>query len=40
VRRLIEQKQVGAIGAMYDVATGECEFLLDEAIGISIDELP
>ena len=40
LRRLIDQGQVGAIGAMYDVTTGECEFLLDDAIGISTGSLP
>jgi carbonic anhydrase len=34
LRRLIDQGQVGAIGVMYDVTTGECEFLIDDAIGI------
>jgi carbonic anhydrase len=39
LRRQIDQGQVGAIGAMYDVTTGECEFLLDDAIGISTGPL-
>ncbi len=39
LRRLIDQGQVGAIGVMYDVRSGECEFLLDDAIGISTDSL-
>ena len=35
IRRLIEAKQVAIVGAMYDVVSGEIQFFLDDAIGLS-----
>jgi carbonic anhydrase len=34
LRRLVDEGRVAAVGAMYDVTTGECEFLVDDAIGL------
>lgn len=34
LRRLVAEGRVAAVGAMYDVTTGECEFLVDDAIGL------
>jgi carbonic anhydrase/SulP family sulfate permease len=39
LRGLVDQGRLAAIGAMYDVTTGECEFLIDDAIGIARDEV-
>ena len=39
LRRLVDEGQVAAVGAMYDVATGEVEFMLDDAIGLSAAEV-
>lgn len=36
IRRLIETKQVAIVGAMYDVVSGEIQFFLDDAIGLSL----
>jgi carbonic anhydrase/SulP family sulfate permease len=35
IRRLIEAKQVAIVGAMYNVVSGEIQFFLDDAIGLS-----
>jgi carbonic anhydrase/SulP family sulfate permease len=34
LRRLVDEGRVAAVGAMYDTTTGECEFLVDEAVGM------
>ena len=39
LRRLVDEGQVAAVGAMYDVTTGEIEFMLDEAVGLSAAEV-
>jgi carbonic anhydrase/SulP family sulfate permease len=39
LRRLIDQRRVAAVGAMYDVASGECEFLVDDAVGLTVAEM-
>jgi len=36
LRRLVDEGRVAAIGVMYDVTTGECDFMVDEAIGLSV----
>ena len=38
LRRLVDEGRVAAVGAMYDVATGECEFLVDDAVGMTSAE--
>lgn len=35
---MVAEGRLAAIGAMYDVATGECRFLIDDAIGLSFAE--
>jgi len=35
IRRLVDTGHVAVVGAMYDVATGQVEFLLDDAIGLA-----
>jgi carbonic anhydrase/SulP family sulfate permease len=36
--QLVEEGRIAAVGAMYDVVTGECRFLLEDAIGLSLSE--
>lgn len=38
LRRMADEAQVAVIGAMYDVATGEIEFFVEDAMGLVIDE--
>lgn len=35
LRRLSDEGKIGVVGAIYDVASGNIEFLLDEAIGLN-----
>lgn len=37
IRRLVEQRKIALVGAMYDVGSAEIEFFLDESIGLSPD---
>jgi carbonic anhydrase len=34
IRKLVEQEKIGLIGAIYNVASGQVEFLTDDAIGL------
>jgi carbonic anhydrase/SulP family sulfate permease len=34
IRRLVDQRKIALVGAMYDVASAEIEFFMDEAIGL------
>lgn len=36
IRQLLEQKKIAIVGAMYDVTSGEIEFLLEHAIGLDV----
>jgi carbonic anhydrase/SulP family sulfate permease len=38
IRKLIESKRIAIVGALYDVVTGEIEFLTSEAIGLEPHE--
>lgn len=38
IRRLVDEGRVAIVGAMYDVACGEIDFMLDEAIGLAASE--
>lgn len=40
IKRLVEQRKVALIGAMYDVSTGQIEFFVDQAIGLEAAEEP
>lgn len=35
IRRLVDERKIALVGAMYDVGSAEIEFFLDEAIGLS-----
>lgn len=35
IRRLVKENRVAVVGAMYDVASGKVEFLLEDAVGLS-----
>lgn len=39
LRQLIDEGHIAAVGAMYDVTTGECEFLVDDALGMTSADL-
>ncbi len=38
IRKLVDEGAVAVVGAIYDVATGRVEFLLDDAIGLDVSE--
>lgn len=38
LRQLIDDGKVAAVGAMYDVATGRIEFLVDDAVGLDLKD--
>lgn len=38
LRRLVDEGRIAVVGAMYNVATGECQFLVEDAIGLSFSE--
>jgi MFS superfamily sulfate permease-like transporter len=40
IRKLVDEGRVAVIGAVYDVTSGQVDFLTDDAIGLSKDELP
>jgi carbonic anhydrase/SulP family sulfate permease len=40
IRRLVDQRKIALVGAMYDVASAEIEFFMDEAIGLDVAAVP
>lgn len=38
IKRLVEDRKVALVGAMYDVSTGQIEFLVERAIGLDASE--
>ncbi len=39
IRRLVEERRVAVVGAMYDIATGRIDFLTERAFGLTTDEI-